>query len=125
MGGIKISEKHGVNPSLGICFWCGEHTNEIILFGKIKDDKEAPREACVSMEPCDKCKENMSMGITIMEATNTYDGPKPTGRWWVLTEDAIKRIFNSEDQLENVLSKRKCFMEPETIKLIGLEGYEK
>lgn len=40
--GIRVSEKHGVNPSITICPICGKETS-IALLGKLKGDKEAPR----------------------------------------------------------------------------------
>lgn len=39
--GIRVSEKHGVNPSITICPICGKETG-IALLGKLKGDKEAP-----------------------------------------------------------------------------------
>ena len=39
---IRISEKHGVNPTIPICFYCGEDKNEVALLGKLHGDKEAP-----------------------------------------------------------------------------------
>ena len=55
--GIRLSDKHGVNPTMGVCMWCGEPTGEIALLGKLKGDVEAPRYSTLSYEPCDKCKE--------------------------------------------------------------------
>ena len=37
---IKISQKHGVNPTIPICFWCGKEKNEIALLGKLPGDAE-------------------------------------------------------------------------------------
>jgi hypothetical protein len=44
-GDIKLSPQHGVNPSIGVCFYCGEDSGEIILPGRLKGDVEAPRRA--------------------------------------------------------------------------------
>lgn len=51
--GIRVSEKHGVNPSITICPICGKETG-IALLGKLKGDKEAPRKIIGDL--CDKCK---------------------------------------------------------------------
>ena len=51
---IPISPKHGVNPSLGLCFYCTK-PKEVILFGRMKEDAEAPRQVVSNMDPCDKC----------------------------------------------------------------------
>ncbi len=37
--GIRVSEKHEVNPSITICPICGKETN-IALLDKLKGDKE-------------------------------------------------------------------------------------
>lgn len=51
--GIRVSEKHGVNPSITICPICGKETG-IALLGKLKGDKEAPR--YIQGDICDECK---------------------------------------------------------------------
>ena len=35
--GIKLSPKHGLNPTIPVCFWCGEERNEVALLGHIGD----------------------------------------------------------------------------------------
>ena len=40
---IAISPNHGLNPSIPSCFFCGKPKNELVLFGKLKGDAEAPR----------------------------------------------------------------------------------
>ena len=32
---IRLSPAHGVNPTIPICFWCGNEKNEIALMGKL------------------------------------------------------------------------------------------
>lgn len=51
--GIRISEKHGVNPSITICPICGKETG-IVLLGKLKGDEKAPR--YIQGDVCDECK---------------------------------------------------------------------
>lgn len=50
--GIRVSEKHGVNPSITICPICGKETG-IALLGKRKGDKETPRKIIGDL--CDDC----------------------------------------------------------------------
>lgn len=50
--GIRVSEKHGVNPSITICPICGKETG-IALLGKLKGDEEAPMR--MLSDPCDDC----------------------------------------------------------------------
>ena len=65
---IRLSEKHGVNPSMEICFFCNE-AKGIVLFGKLKKDVEAPREVLIDYEPCDKCKEKFKEGVIVVAVT--------------------------------------------------------
>lgn len=101
--GIKVSPKHGLNPCMSICFWCGKEKNEIALLGKLPGDKEAPRSAVVDMEPCPKCKERMDLGITILEGTPTpmregipkFHGAYPTGRWAVVKKESVAEEYRA------------------------------
>lgn len=40
---IKLSPKHGVNPSILHCICCGKDYG-IAMLGKLKGDKEAPKD---------------------------------------------------------------------------------
>lgn len=118
---IILSPKYGVNPTMPVCFWCGEDRGEIALLGHVKtpenDDVEAPRRMVLDYEPCEKCKENMALGFTVMEATQESNdatsmpfqpGVFPTGRWCVLKREAKKLVFPEiKDGVE------KCFVAPE------------
>lgn len=125
---IRVSEKHGVNPTLGICFWCGEDDGTIGLLGKLKGDVEAPRKMMLGYEPCDTCKEGIALGVAIMEASSfpAFDNqPKikkgcyPTGRWSVITREAAERLF-TDDVIEAVLKHGRTFMDVETYEALGL-----
>jgi len=90
---IKLSPKHGVNPSMQLCFFCGE-CKGIALMGKInKKDPEAPRECVMDLEPCDKCKEKYKNATLVVEVTINKNDPldnfKPTGRYVAVKKEAI------------------------------------
>lgn len=100
--GIKISPRHGLNPTIPICFWCGKERSEIALLGKLPNDAKAPRGVVLDYEPCDCCRSGMAQGFTLMEATkhpNTSGQPEiqtgvyPTGRFMVITKEAASRLF--------------------------------
>lgn len=107
---IRLSPKYGVNPTIPVCFWCGQEKNEIALMGRIGNDRnhkdiEAPRHAVINYEPCDKCRAGMSQGFTVMEATQhpnsrasveMQNGVYPTGRFVVLKNEAADRIFGKD-----------------------------
>lgn len=103
---ITLSPKHGVNPTLPICFFCGNERGDIALLGKLPDDKEAPKYIILDYEPCDSCRSHMEQGITCIEVTDkiTFNGQPtidnthyPTGRWCVITEEAAQRIFTDKN----------------------------
>ena len=64
--GIRLSEEHGVNPSVCKCWYCLEESTGLILAGRIKDDAEMPMSGVYDMEPCDKCKGFMERGIILI-----------------------------------------------------------
>ena len=104
MSGIKISQKHGLNPTIPVCFWCGKQKNEIALMGRMKDDIEAPKNMVLDYVPCEECQSYMAMGVAILEASdhpNTEGQPPmqkgvyPTSRFVVVTTDCANRVFNA------------------------------
>lgn len=119
---IRLSPKHGVNPSLEICVYCGGEKG-IALLGKIRgrgnDDIEAPSKIILDKEPCDECKEGMSQGITVFEANKAlaqeHNGDPRTGKLVVMKEDKfiswMKSVGMEEETLNNILKNRAMFME--------------
>ena len=108
---MKLSQKHGLNPTMPVCFWCGKPTGEIALLGALKDDVEAPRNAVLNYEPCDACKSERAKGITLIEVTE--GGPsatcRPTGNWCVIKEEGLRIMLSGEDNaalLASVLKTR-------------------
>lgn len=110
--GIKISPKHGVNPTLGICAFCGKETGELALLGRIGDgrkgeDFEAPKYSILSYEPCDECKAQWAQGVAIIEVSRyplsdgqppISNGAYPTGRVVVVKEEALSGGFHKGDK---------------------------
>ena len=111
---ITLSPKHGLNPTIPVCAWCGEPKNEIALMGRIKtktigEDPKAPMHCVLDYTPCDKCAEQWSMGVAVLEATTRRPEPYrppmkqdkgvdiyPTMRMVVLNADSASRIFGQE-----------------------------
>lgn len=103
--GIPISPKHGLNPSLGVCFYCGKETGEVVLHGYIKGDEEAPKHTVVSYEPCKECQAQWKDNVTFIGVTaekpvdnrpmiDKKNKLYPTGVYVVVTEDCGRRILN-------------------------------
>lgn len=119
---IKISPRYGLNPTIPVCFWCGEERGEIALMGRIgngkkNEDFEAPRYAVLDFEPCDSCKKFMELGFTLIEATAApnsrtnvamQDGVYPTGRYVVIRTAKAMEIFGSE-----VVKRKRAFVDIE------------
>lgn len=129
MSQIKLSPKHGVNPSMVMCFWCGGDKNEIALLGRMnREDDEAPRKIFHDYEPCDKCKELFSHGVHIIGVSETpliENMPPisvqnnteyyPTGVFTVASDDYIIRVLDSESA-QQVLKARKMLMDSDMLK---------
>jgi hypothetical protein len=121
---IRLSEKHGVNPCIELCFWCQE-AKGVLLLGRLPGDAEAPREAFLNYQPCDKCVEKFGDNVQMIEVSDKpvkdgqmpiQKGVYPTGRWALVRRDALdkelvgdskavlvlpedwKRIFDDEEE---------------------------
>lgn len=115
---IRISPKHGLNPAIPVCFFCGKPKNELVLMGKLKGDAEAPKNVCLDYEPCDACKALFARNILLMGVTTTPNGDQPpiqdnlypTGSYVVITREAAGRVFQDE-AAKAILEKGKAFLE--------------
>ena len=115
---IRISKKHGLNPTIPICFWCGEEKREIALMGHVStkdnNDIEMPMHCIIDYEPCEKCAAAWKNAVIILETTekdikrpaisknndkNTY----PTGSLVGITEDAASRIIEHDYKFGEVI----------------------
>lgn len=126
-GRITLSKKYGLNPTIPVCFFCGQPKNEIALMGRLKDDVEAPKQACINYEPCEKCKVDMAAGYTLIGVTAKpfADGRPPvqstggrnlypTGDWAVITKEGVEAIFKPSVAAD-VLQRGKCFLEQDVL----------
>ena len=117
---IILSEKYGVNPSIEVCFFCGEEKG-IALMGKLKGDVEAPRQCVLNYEPCDHCKELMSQGLALVEVVEEQPDDNrppiqdnengtlyPTGRFLVINPKAFTEMTGNE---HNFSQGDKCFID--------------
>ena len=129
---IQLSPKHGVNPSIPICFWCGKEKNEVALLGRLNNDAPAPRHVLLDYDPCDACQAMMDKGITLYEVTphpnpSLPDAPPfsekhkcwPTGHFMVVTPEAVSKIFTPDAQAE-VLNAGGAFLHTSIFQSIKL-----
>jgi len=94
---IRLSEKHGVNPSVQKCFYCQKDV-WVVLFGRLLGDAEAPRTVVMDHEPCDDCKEVMSRGVILIsidekKSEGDMQNPYRTGGWCAVSDDLIRRLI--------------------------------
>ena len=106
---IPLSPKHGLNPTIPVCFFCGEQKNEVVLLGRVggKKDLEAPRTMLMDYVPCEECQKKFAQGLLVIEVVDypvaenqleITEGYYPTGRYFVIKPQ-------SEDQVG-----KKCLM---------------
>ena len=123
---IKLSPKHGLNPTIPVCFFCGKQKNMIALLGRVggKKDLEVPMTGVVlDYEPCDCCKESWDKGVALLGVTTTQPednrppmkaqgGVKvyPTGDVVVVREEFAQECFNLDVTTGSVV-----FVEDEVI----------
>ena len=96
MSNIRLSPKHGLNPSLLVCPICGKENGEIALLGRINDetrhaDIEAPK-YMIGKNPCKDCKELLDKGCKFLLETEDMairGEKKRTGRYMVLRPEAL------------------------------------
>lgn len=127
---IKISPKHGINPTIPRCFFCGKEKPMIALLGQIdRADSQAPRSCVIDYEPCEECKEKMNQGITLIEVSETPlpdERPEilqdfyPTGRWCVVSEEFLCKHLKENVPLHDIIEKKVAFVEEPTIQLLLL-----
>ncbi len=98
---------------LSKCFWCGGEKEELVLLGPkaLAREKKAwcknnTMSVIISYEPCQKCVEQFTLGIQVIEAQDNpvtaeqpaiVEGVYPTGRFWVIKRDAFNDIPEDQD----------------------------
>lgn len=91
----------GNRVALSMCMWCGESVAVVMLTAvHIPAHKGLPDRAVFSPDPCPECKATMDKGITCVEVSPYAAGYeikfqcKMTGRWAVVTEDGLAKMFD-------------------------------
>lgn len=88
---ITLSSKYGVNPSVLRCICCGKDYG-VAMLGKLKGDKEAPREIFQGL--CNDCegvvKHGGAMIIEVVDG-ETCNNPCRTGRLVGVSKDFKER----------------------------------
>lgn len=121
-GDIRLSPKHGVNASMGICYVCNEDSGEIILPGLLKGDQKAPHKAVWHDHPCPKCEDWMKKGVILISVKDgeDHDNPYRTGGWCVLKDEAIERMPIDDAMKRGMIKHRMAFLEDEAWDALGI-----
>ena len=120
--GIRLSPKHGVNPSLSVCFYCGADDGTVVLPGRLRGDTQAPHKAVWTKEPCPTCREYMRQGIILISVRDGEEGDNPyrTGGFSVVKAEALARLINRQELIDDVLRRRVCFVPDAAWAMLGL-----
>lgn len=69
---IKFSPKHGLNPTIPVCFFCGQQKNEIAFMGRLAGDAEAPRNLILDYEPWIIVKPYLHRASYVLVSPNSH-----------------------------------------------------
>jgi hypothetical protein len=130
---IRLDEKHGVNPTMSQCFFCGKD-KDVLLIGKPKkemyeqglcesDGRMKTRIGVIDMEPCNECADYMKQGIILISVKNedvNSKNPYRTGGWVVVKEDALDNSLTDPEMLRQIKKVRFCFVPDNAWDYLGL-----
>lgn len=99
---LRLSKKHGVNPSMGVCPICLKDNNEILLLGKLPDDAEAPMRVLSNI--CDECKSKIEEGFYPLVVIK--DIPERMVKNGLVSMEDVKReghiLFVKKESMSNI-----------------------
>ena len=80
---------------------------------------------CIDKEPCSKCKGYMERGIILIsvdeeKSKGDMENPYRTGGWVVVKEEALKRMIQPQELLDQILKQRVAFLPDEVWDLLEL-----
>ena len=129
---IRLHSKHGLNPTMTKCFFCGESKDILLVGSKVtqfrnagvpvsSDGKMPMNIGAVGYEPCQKCKKYMDMGVILISVKDGEEGKNPyrTGGWVVVKDDYISKVFDTHIS-QDILKNRVAFIPDESWDRLGL-----
>lgn len=123
-GDIRLSKKHGVNPSVTVCAVCGKDLG-VALFGRLKGDVEAPRKV-FDAEPCDDCKTSFEKHIAdgaflFFVIKDEYESDTKRSPWPFFHAVIGIKKAKAKQMLKDVdMSHGRCFIPYGLAKMMGL-----
>lgn len=138
MSEIHVDPKHGLNPCITKCFYCGG-VKDIAIFGRLRSSTKkafqeagfdvhngkAPSSIVMDKEPCSKCQGYMQQGIILISCRHPtsekeQQNPYRTGGWVVVKDELIRKAVHPDELCNNILKKRVAFMPDEVWDALGL-----
>ena len=116
MSGVRLSEKHGVNPTLLCCPLRGKDTG-VGLLGRLPGDAEAPGRSR-DVAPCEECAGYMKQGVLLIGCEGSPEGRRTTGRMVVVKPEAIMRALAAPMNAQ-VVMRRAAHIDVATFEALG------
>ena len=121
---IRLSKKHGFQPTMPLCYYCGKEKGTIALLGAKGDklarelgreDGEMPMRAWIpgDIEPCNDCR---SKGIAVAEVTGDRE---LTGNKWIVDE-ALLDAIKDKQMREHIRTTRVMLLDTAAVEHLGL-----
>lgn len=118
---------------LAKCYFCGGPNEVIInrLLTRVSADRIREADGkVISMDPCSKCADMMKQGVILITISselsdrdwNMQSMPNPyrTGGFFVVRDEAIRRIVQPKDIADWAIEHRWMFIEHEAAEKLGL-----
>lgn len=102
---IRLSEKHGLNPTIPLCPYCEKPKNQVAMLGAEGDklakalgraDGEMPMHCHLpgDVYPCEDCLETKKDYVFLFSAEKTEKGTLPTGRFAMARRTFLESVLN-------------------------------
>jgi hypothetical protein len=126
---IRLHRKHGLAPTVPLCWLCVKEKNEIALMGfewgrqflakGIPEEQhpEPPMRMVIDKEPCNNCKAHMAENIILIGARDPQ-GKDRSGHFMVVRPALIERMVNDPGMVADILRARVAFIAPEVAEML-------
>ena len=116
--GLRLHPKHGVNPTVPICMFCGKDKSQVVLLGAAYKG-EAPMHMLLDADPCEECQKKASEYVFLAEAEVSAEGkPRFTGRGAMVRRSIVTMLFKPEAMARDILAQGRALIEPEAYRAL-------
>lgn len=100
MSSLRLSKKHGINPSVAHCKLCGDSYGVVLFGASYHGGEEAPR--AIASGHCDKCLKALRSGCVFFIEAAEGGLNERTGRMAAITKEAFDRMFQGTEKGQQV-----------------------